>query len=193
MDLYSQFRLDRDSEWLQGVRRVLSPNHDERPAGTEIELLVIHGISLPPGEFGGGYIDQLFTNTLSPGDHPYFSGIAKLQLSSHVLINRKGEVTQYVPFTRRAWHAGESEFQGRMQCNNFSIGIELEGCDDQPYTEKQYDTLTSLTLALRRHWPAIENDHIVGHCHISPERKTDPGPLFDWPYYFKLLDKSDKG
>ncbi|MBI4006632.1 MAG: 1,6-anhydro-N-acetylmuramyl-L-alanine amidase AmpD [Gammaproteobacteria bacterium] len=191
MNLNKHLRLDHNAEWLEGVRRVISPNQDERPADTEIELIVIHGISLPPGEFGGGYIDQLFTNTLSPDIHPYFSEIAGLRVASHLVINREGEITQYVPFNRRAWHAGVSEFMGRKQCNDFSIGVELEGCDDRPYTEVQYDSLARLTLILRRHWPAIGNDHIVGHCHIAPKRKTDPGPSFDWPYYFALLDKYD--
>ena len=191
MNLNTHLIIDRNAEWLEGVRRVLSPNHDERPSNVEIDLLVIHGISLPPGEFGGGYIDKFFTNTLSPEIHPYFSEITNLRVASHVLINRGGEMTQYVPFNRRAWHAGVSEFRGRQQCNDFSIGIELEGCDDQPYTELQYDLLAGLTLTLKRHWPAIKNDHIVGHCHIAPERKTDPGPSFDWPYYFTLLNKYD--
>lgn len=191
MNLNNHLRLDHNAEWLEGVRRVLSPNHDERPINTEIELLVIHGISLPPGKFGGGYIDQLFTNTLSPETHPYFSEIADLRVASHVLINREGEMTQYVPFNRRAWHAGVSEFRGRKQCNDFSVGIELEGCDDQPYTEQQYESLSILTLILKRHWPAIKNDHIVGHCHIASGRKTDPGPSFDWHHYFDLLNKND--
>jgi N-acetyl-anhydromuramoyl-L-alanine amidase len=187
----NQLRLDHNAEWLRDIRRVISPNQDHRPVNTEIDLLVIHAISLPPGEFGGGYIDQLFTNTLQKEVHPYFSEIAGSRVSAHVLIDRGGSLTQYVPFSHRAWHAGVSEFQGRNHCNDFSIGVELEGCDDQPYTESQYLMLAMLTRTLRDHWPTITNDHIVGHCDIAPERKTDPGPMFDWIHYFHLLDGRD--
>ena len=182
-------QLDEKLEWLLGIKKVTSPNYDERPAGTEIELLVVHGISLPPGKFGGPYIDQLFTNSLCIEDHPYFSEIDDQQISAHVLINRQGELTQYVPFNKRAWHAGESEFQGQQRCNDFSLGVELEGCDDLAYTEEQYQSLAKLTRLLRRHWPAISKDHIVGHCQIAPGRKTDPGPAFDWTYFHSLLDE----
>ena len=181
-----QIELDPKAEWLRGVRKVLSPNQDDRPAGVSIDLLVIHGISLPPGRFGGGFIDALFTNRLDPDLHPYFREIAGQKVSAHVLIDRGGEITQYVPFHRRAWHAGESAFRGRTGCNDFSIGIELEGCDDQPYTDLQYKTLAGLSRELCAHWPLITRENIVGHCHIAPERKTDPGPTFDWTCYFRL-------
>ena len=181
-------QLDPDKAWLVDVRRISSPNCDARPDDTLIDLLVIHGISLPPGEFGGSYIDQLFTNSLNKDEHPYFSGISDLKVSAHVLIDRLGRLTQYVSFNKRAWHAGRSEFQGRSCCNDYSIGIELEGTDEQAYTDEQYQSLLELTKLIRTHWPAVTKDQIVGHCQIAPGRKTDPGPAFDWGYYFKLLD-----
>src|SRR5690606_29774947 len=167
--------------WLQGegIRHVPSPNCDARPAGAEISLLVIHNISLPPGEYGGCYIDALFRNCLDPLVHPYFEGIASSRVSAHVLIDRCGQLTQYVPFSLRAWHAGVSVHQGRERCNDFSIGIELEGCDDQPYDDRQYAALRQLTAVLLLEYPALNRDniadHVVGHCHIAPGRKTDPG------------------
>jgi len=179
-------QLDENGEWLRDIRVVSSPNCDNRPAECNIELLVIHGISLPPGQYGGNYIDQLFTNTLSENDHPYFKEITGLKVSSHILINRTGEITQYVPFNKRAWHAGESEYQGRTVCNDFSIGIELEGVDDCPYERAQYVTLAKITDCLASQWPGIVKDRIVGHSDIAPGRKTDPGPAFDWNYYFSL-------
>src|SRR5690606_15023457 len=151
-----------------------------RPAGVEIDLLVIHSISLPPGEFGGPYVDQLFTNCLAPDIHPYFAGLQGLRVSSHLLIRRDSELVQYVPFGRRAWHAGVSRWGGRSACNDFSIGIELEGCDDKPYTEAQYRNLIAAVAAIQAAYPAITLDRVVGHCHIAPGRKTDPGPYFDW-------------
>ena len=157
-----------------------SPNHDARSGGSPVDLLVIHGISLPPAEFGGPYIDQLFTNTLDHDAHPYFQGLRGLKVSAHLVIRRDGELIQYVPFSRRAWHAGESRWGGRTACNDFSIGIELEGCDTLPYTDRQYDVLIGVVRALRSAYPAITTDRIVGHCHIAPGRKTDPGPYFDW-------------
>lgn len=172
-------RLDRRGAWLEEIRRVESPNYDPRPAAA-IDLLVLHSISLPPGEFGGDHIDRLFRNELDPNAHPFFAGIASLRVSAHLLINRHGEITQYVPFTHRAWHAGVSEFAGRGDCNDYSIGIELEGCDDATFTPEQYVTLTEITALITSHWPAITLDRIVGHCHIAPDRKTDPGPTFDW-------------
>lgn len=180
--------LDAKKQWLNNVRRVASPNCDERPGGCEIDLLVIHGISLPPQQYGGGYVDQLFTNTLDPEEHPYFAEIIELRVSAHLLIDRKGGLTQYVPFDQRAWHAGKSEFQGREVCNDFSIGIELEGCDEQPYEREQYQALARVAGLLRENWPGISKDRIVGHCDIAPGRKTDPGPAFDWPYFFSLID-----
>jgi N-acetyl-anhydromuramoyl-L-alanine amidase len=181
-------RLNGDAEWLESVRRLLSPNHDDRPDPDDISLLVIHGISLPPGEFGGNYIDRLFTNTLDPTVHPYFASIAGDRVSAHVVIDRNGSITQYVPFNRRAWHAGLSMFKGRESCNDFSIGIELEGCDDRPYTDKQYRVLADISGVLLSHWPQIKRENIVGHCDIAPGRKTDPGPAFSWNKYFNLLD-----
>lgn len=174
------WRVDPDSGWLEGARRVPSPNFDERPAGVDISLLVIHGISLPPNEFGGDGIDRFFTNQLDPDEHPYFREIHQLRVSAHLLIRRNGEVVQYVPFTKRAWHAGESCYQERTCCNDFSIGIELEGADDIPYEPKQYEVLQSLIQLLRDCYPTISSGDIVGHCHIAPQRKTDPGPAFEW-------------
>lgn len=181
------FELEAERGWLKGVRRVVSPNCDDRPVDTRISLLVIHGISLPPGQYGGPHIDQLFTNTLNPDEHPYFREIQHLRVSSHLLINRRGMVTQYVPFHKRAWHAGESEFGRRRACNDFSIGIELEGCDEQPYEQVQYQALAAVIKVLRDSWRDIKRDCIVGHCDIAPGRKTDPGRCFDWEYFFNLL------
>lgn len=166
--------------WLLDARRVESPNQDERPAGMQPELIVIHGISLPPGEYGGPWIDDLFCNRLDPGAHPYFADIAGLRVSSHVLIRRDGEIVQYVPFHARAWHAGQSSYGGRAQCNDFSIGIELEGCDDQPYTDGQYERLGELVAGLLHSYPGLSTQHIAGHSDIAPGRKTDPGEQFAW-------------
>jgi len=173
-------QLDRDGHWLKSVRRVPSPNCDERPAGTGISLVVIHGISLPPRQYGGRHVDQLFTNTLDPAAHPYFATVAGLRVSAHVFVDRRGRLTQYVPFHRRAWHAGESSFCGRAACNDFSIGIELEGCDDEAYEPAQYSTAAAVVKVLVRRWPQIEPGNVVGHSDIAPGRKTDPGPAFDW-------------
>lgn len=175
--------LDDASGWLTGVRRLPSPNCDARPANTPIELLVIHGISLPPGEFGGDGIERLFTNTLDLDAHPYYREIAGLQVSSHLLIDRPGDITQYVSLNDRAWHAGVSCFQGRECCNDFSIGIELEGTDEQPYEAAQYRTLARLTRVLLQAYPLLSAQRIVGHSEIAPGRKTDPGPAFDWACY----------
>lgn len=175
----SALTVDPASGLIIEARQVPSPNHDARPE-TAIDLLVVHGISLPPSRFGGPYIDQLFTNCLCPDEHPYFAGVAGLKVSSHLLIRRCGELVQYVPLTRRAWHAGVSRWGGRSRCNDFSIGIELEGDDETPYTDAQYHCLAAATRAIRATYPAITPDRVVGHCHIAPERKTDPGPYFDW-------------
>jgi len=174
------YTIDTISGIMQEARQVPSPNFDRRPEGCVIDLLVIHGISLPPNEFGGPYIDQLFTNTLDCDAHPYFDGLRGLRVSSHLLLRRDGELVQYVPFIHRAWHAGVSRWQGRERCNDFSIGIELEGCDHLPYTEQQYRRLIPLCAAILAAYPQISPDRVVGHCHIAPERKTDPGPSFDW-------------
>ncbi len=168
------------SGWYENARRVPSPNRDARPPGTELDLIVIHGISLPPGRFGGPWIDRLFLNDLPPDEDPYFATIAHLRVSAHVLIDRRGRLTQYVPFTERAWHAGQSAYCGRVACNDFSVGIELEGADDVPYTAKQYRRLAALVRALRRAYPSLARADVVGHSDIAPGRKTDPGPAFDW-------------
>ena len=173
--------------WLPGVSHEPSPNADERPADTTIDLLVIHNISLPPGEFGGGHIRDLFLNRLDPRAHPYFVDIAGLKVSAHLLIRRDGEVIQFVALERRAWHAGQSDFCGRQCCNDFSIGIELEGTDQQPFNDAQYEALVRMTLHIRRIFPLITDDRIVGHADIAPGRKTDPGPAFDWSHYRGLM------
>lgn len=168
--------------WLSGVRRVPSPNFDRRPPHAAIELLVIHNISLPPGEFGGGAVEQLFTNTLDVGGHPYYAQLRDLKVSAHFFIRRGGEIVQFVSCHRRAWHAGASRWRGRERCNDFSVGIELEGSDHEAFTAPQYVALAGLTRRLRRAYPIRE---IVGHADIAPGRKTDPGPYFDWPRYLK--------
>jgi AmpD protein len=173
-------KLDTDSGWLAPVRRVLSPNHDERPVGADISLMVIHGISLPPGRFGGDAVERLFCNRLSPDAHPYFREIAALRVSAHLFIRRNGSVIQFVPLFRRAWHAGVSSFEGRERCNDFSIGIELEGTDEVPYTGRQYRRLAATARCLMRQFPLMTASRIVGHSDIAPGRKTDPGPAFDW-------------
>lgn len=183
----SDYLIDEEGAWLTGARAVSSPNCDDRPDSSDIELLVIHGISLPPKEYGGDFIDQLFTNTLDAKAHPYFSEIHELRVSSHLLIDRKGNVTQYVPFIKRAWHAGESVFNGRQQCNDFAIGIELEGCDEEAYCDVQYDSLAVVTNLICQRWQKITKDRIVGHNDIAPGRKTDPGSAFDKKHYFSLL------
>lgn len=164
-----------------GARQIESPNQDERPDPEDISLIVVHGISLPPGEFGGPWVADLFTNCLDTGRHPYFEGLADVHVSSHLFIRRDGELIQFVPLHRRAWHAGVSSFQGRSRCNDFSIGIELEGTDEEPYTDAQYRRLAALCRALMAVYPALTPERVSGHCHIAPERKTDPGPAFDWP------------
>ncbi len=173
-------RVDATGNRLLDARQMPSPNCDERPDCEDISLIVIHGISLPPGEYGGAWIDDLFTNRLDPDAHPYFPGIAHLRVSSHVLIRRDGAVVQYVPFRKRAWHAGESCYQGRSCCNDYSIGIELEGQDDEPYSPQQYDRLAAIIQVLTRTFPGISSDRIRGHSDIAPGRKTDPGEAFDW-------------
>jgi AmpD protein len=168
------------SGWLKGVDRVPSPNRDPRPRGCKPDLIVVHGISLPPAEFGGAWIDRFFTNTLPADAHDYFATIAYMRVSAHVLIRRDGSLTQYVPFKDRAWHAGESLYCGRAACNDFSVGIELEGADDVPYEAAQYRALAALVRALKRAYPSLREAEVVGHSDIAPGRKTDPGPAFDW-------------
>ena len=171
--------IDADG-FLTSARQCPSPNCDERPDGTTPTLLVVHGISLPPGEYGGPEIEQLFCNQLDWDAHPYFGQIRGLEVSSHALIRRDGEVVQFVSFDKRAWHAGQSTFRGRSRCNDFSIGIELEGTDDSPYTDEQYVALSLLVQSLFGRYPALDARLIAGHCDISPGRKSDPGPAFDW-------------
>ena len=173
-------RIDPTRNWITGARQVFSPNCDDRPAGADICLIAIHGISLPPRQYGGPFIDQLFTNTLDAGAHAYFAEIAALRVSAHLLVDRHGAVTQYVPLARRAWHACQSAFRGRSACNDFSIGIEFEGCDDDAYSEIQYLIGSALVAELMAAWPAIGRDCVVRHSDIAPGRKSDPGPAFDW-------------
>lgn len=172
---------------IRSARQVPSPNCDERPPGTEIDMVVVHGISLPPCEYGGPWVDALFTNSLDPGAHPYFEEIHQLRVSTHLFIRRDGELVQYVPLHRRAWHAGESEFGGRRRCNDFSVGIELEGCDHRPYTDEQYHMLDQVLRALMAAYPGISPERIAGHCDIAPGRKTDPGDHFDWTRMYTAL------
>jgi N-acetyl-anhydromuramoyl-L-alanine amidase len=167
--------------WLGAARHVPSPNCDDRPAGMIAELIVVHGISLPPGEFGGPWIDALFTNSLPPDEHPYFAEVAALKVSAHALLRRDGEIVQYVPFHKRAWHAGVSSWRGRERCNDYSVGIELEGTDTGPYEPRQYEVLAQLVATLARGYPSLSLERIVGHSDVAPGRKSDPGIAFDWP------------
>jgi AmpD protein len=173
--------------WLEGAVQCPSPNFNARPENMDISLLVIHNISLPPGEFGGGYVQQFFQNKLDSSAHPYFASIAELQVSAHLFIERDGKVTQFVPFDARAWHAGNSCFAGVADCNNYSIGIELEGTDELPYSDAQYTALEKVTRQLMQTYPKLTPARITGHEHIAPGRKTDPGPAFDWPRYRRAL------
>ncbi len=166
--------------WLSGVRRIASPNFDSRLPGTAIDLLVIHNISLPPDQFGGPGIVKFFSNQLDINAHPYYEQLKEVKVSSHFLIRREGEIIQFVPCRGRAWHAGVSNWQGRNRCNDFSIGIELEGSDFVPFTDRQYSVLARLTRRLQRTYPLRD---IAGHSDIAPGRKTDPGPYFDWPRF----------
>jgi AmpD protein len=169
---------------VPAAAQIASPNCDDRPEDTAISMLVVHGISLPPGRFGGDAIERLFTNRLDPGAHPYFAAIAGLRVSAHFLIRRDGAVVQFVPCARRAWHAGESSWRGRTRCNDFSIGVELEGTDARPYTAAQYRSLGRLARALARRYPIVD---IIGHSDIAPGRKTDPGAAFDWPRFARRV------
>lgn len=185
-------KIAKDTGLIEGVRYIASPNCDEREAG-EISLLVVHNISLPPGQFGGPGVEQLFTNTLNPNEHPYYEGIHQLKVSAHAFIRRDGEVVQFVPFQKRAWHAGVSSYQGRERCNEFSIGIELEGTDTQAYEAVQYQRLVELVLALLEAYPGLSTERITGHSEIAPGRKSDPGPHFDWDHFRKLLGEQQAG
>lgn len=173
-------RVDPASHLITGVHYIPSPNADERPEGCQPSVIVLHNISLPPGEFGGHCIEQLFTNQLDPDVHPDFASIAEHRVSAHVLVRRDGSIVQFVPFHRRAWHAGISSYEGRENCNDFSIGIELEGTDTLPYENAQYQVLATLIDALRITYPSLSRQRIVGHSEIAPDRKTDPGQAFDW-------------
>lgn len=178
-----RLRFDR-AGWLAGVERVPSPNFNERPANVAVDLIVIHNISLPPGQFGGPGIVELFTNRLDPAAHPFYATVHQLRVSAHFLIRRDGTIIQFVSCADRAWHAGASCWEGREGCNDFSIGIELEGTDDQPFEPAQYATLAALTRAIRKRYPIRG---VMGHSHIAPGRKSDPGPHFDWALYLRSI------
>lgn len=184
-------KVDTSSGLLAEARLCLSPNHDERPE-TAIDLIVVHNISLPPGKFGGGWIEDFFQNRLDPSKHEYFEEISELKVSCHLLIRRDGELVQFVPFNKRAWHAGESCYYGRHRCNDFSIGIELEGADDIPYEELQYEQLSAVIMALEKAYPEVRHERVTGHNKISPKRKTDPGPAFNWAHLRGLLDSLEE-
>lgn len=177
------------SGWFTGVRKLASPNHDCRPPGVKIDLLVIHNISLPPEQFSGSGILNFFTNRLDTDAHPYYAQLKGVRVSSHFLIRRDGGIVQFVPCRQRAWHAGVSDWQGRSRCNDFSIGIEMEGSDFVPFTDQQYAALTRLTRRLQRVYPLRS---IAGHSDIAPGRKTDPGPCFDWPRYRAQINPGHK-
>ena len=183
----AEFSVDAAAGLIRPARFVPSPNRDARPAGSAPELLVVHGISLPPGTFGGGEIEALFTNTLDWDAHPYFGEIRGLEVSSHLVIRRDGELLQFVPFTERAWHCGLSCFRGRSRCNDFSIGIELEGEDETPYEDRQYTVLAAVIRALQGAYPGVTNRDIAAHSDIAPGRKSDPGPAFDWLRLYDAL------
>ena len=172
--------VDSSSGWMRGVKRLDSPNCDARPAGVDPDLIVVHGISLPPGAYGGPWIDRLFQNDLPADEHPYFAEIQGLRVSTHLLVRRDGLLTQYVSFKDRAWHAGQSQFEGRTACNDFSIGVELEGTDTEPYADVQYPVLANVVAALCQAYASLSPQRVVGHSDIAPGRKTDPGPAFDW-------------
>ena len=185
MTIKTDFKISQG--WLDNTRKVFSPHFDQRPDEQDISLLVIHYISLPPEQFGGGFIDDFFQGKLDPLAHPYFEEIYQVRVSAHCLIERNGRITQYVNFNDRAWHAGLSCFEGREKCNDFSIGIELEGSNEQPFTDAQYTALIALSQAIMQAYPQIKKSRIVGHCDIAPERKIDPGQFFDWERYLEPL------
>ncbi len=183
----SKVKIER--HFLSSAKRVNSPNCDLRPDPDDISLIVIHCISLPPGQFGGQAIEQLFCNRLNPEQHPYFQQIHTLKVSSHLLIERNGEMVQFVAFDQRAWHAGVSSHQGRSRCNDFSIGIELEGTETVAYTESQYQKLAEVCRLLLQQYPRLSRENIVGHSDIAPGRKIDPGESFNWERFYQYLDK----
>lgn len=184
-----EYTVSPETGLIEPGRLCLSPNRDARPERVTPCMIVLHGISLPPGEFGGPEIEALFLNELDWGAHPYFAEIRGMRVSAHLLIRRDGSVLQFVPFHERAWHAGESSFRGRTQCNDFSIGIELEGDDETPYDDRQYEVLSSVVRALIRAYPEISVRDIAGHCDVSPGRKSDPGPALDWLRLYDALGK----
>jgi len=174
--------------WLESAQKVVSPHFNSRPESSEVSLLVIHNISLPPNQFKGNYVEEFFSGNLNHREHEYFHGIKDLKVSSHFYIRRDGQIIQFVPIDKRAWHAGVSSFEGSENCNDFSIGIEMAGGDHIPYTSKQYLALKFLTLAIKERFPKITSDRIVGHCDIAPGRKTDPGRSFDWERYLNDIN-----
>ncbi|MBO7923707.1 1,6-anhydro-N-acetylmuramyl-L-alanine amidase AmpD [Alteromonas sp. K632G] len=173
------------------AKQIDCPHYDERPDESDVSVLVIHNISLPPSQFGTSGIRELFTGTLNPDEHPFYKEIAGIRVSAHCVIYRNGEIEQFVPFNKRAWHAGLSTFQGRSRCNDFTIGIELEGTDTLPYTDAQYEQLSILSKFILQQYPRITLGRIVGHNDIAPGRKTDPGVAFDWPRYRQSLDATN--
>ena len=178
---------------MLNIRQIESPNRDPRPPGVDAELIVVHGISLPPGEYGGPWIERLFTNDLPADQHPYFAQVCRLRVSSHLVIDRDGALTQFVSFNERAWHAGPSSYNGRPACNDFSIGVELEGCDTEAYEPAQYTALAEAVAALCRAYPKLSPLRLEGHSNIAPGRKTDPGPAFDWPLARRLVNAAAGG
>lgn len=174
--------------WLSEVKKVASPFFDSRPADATVSLLVVHNISLPPGQYGGNAIEAFFTGKLSADEHPFFQVIENMRVSAHCLIKRDGEIVQFVSFQDRAWHAGKSSFSGVERCNDYSIGIELEGTDYDAYTQAQYHSLAELTCLLQQTYPLITPHRVTGHQYIAPLRKTDPGLTFDWRYFRSLID-----
>ncbi len=182
-------QINKSSGLIEDVNYISSPNYNERPDNCEIDLLVVHGISLPPSQFGGDEVIALFTNRLNYDAHPYFKTIKDLKVSSHLFIRRDGALIQFVPFQFRAWHAGVSHFQGKENCNDFSIGVELEGADDIPYAAAQYQQLADVIHVLQNAYPKMTMQRIVGHSDIAPGRKTDPGPAFDWQLLRSMCDK----
>ena len=191
MSQTGEFKVDTGTGLIEPARHVLSPNRDARPDEAYPEMLILHGISLPPGEFGGPEIEQLFCNTLDWDAHPYFGEIRGLEVSAHLLVRRDGALVQFVPFSDRAWHAGASSFRGRARCNDFSIGIELEGEDETPYDDRQYAVLPGVIAAICRAYPNISPREIAGHCDVAPGRKSDPGPAFDWLRLYDGLELTD--
>ena len=183
----SDYTVNSDSGLIAPARQCLSPNRDARPEGAAPDTVVLHGISLPPGEFGGAEIEALFSNKLDWDAHPYFGEIRGLEVSAHLLIRRDGELVQFVALTERAWHAGDSRFRGRARCNDFSIGIELEGEDETPYDDRQYAVLPGILKAISTAYPDITPREIAGHCDIAPGRKSDPGAAFDWLRLYDAL------